>query len=49
MNKIDYTKVTDNVEVIELIKKRNILEKQILKLDNMALIKYELESLGLNN
>lgn len=43
---IDYTKISDNDEVINLIKEREILEKKIMELDNKALIKYELESLS---
>jgi len=45
---IDYTKVSDNQYVIELIKKREELEKQIGEIDEMALVKYELETLNLN-
>lgn len=45
---IDYTKVSDNQYVIELIKKREELEKRIREIDEMALVKYELEVLNLN-
>lgn len=45
---IDYTKISDNQHVIQLIKKREKLEKQIIKIDKMALVKYELEALNLN-
>jgi hypothetical protein len=45
---IDYTKVSDNQHVIELIKKRERLEKQIREIDKAALVKYELEALGMN-
>ena len=42
---IDFTKVTDNEEVIKLIKERESIEEQIRAIDEMALIKYELEAL----
>jgi len=42
---IDFTKVTDNEEVIKLIKERENIEEQIRAIDEMALIKYELEAL----
>lgn len=45
--KIDYNKVSDNYEVIKLIKEREIIEKEITALDKDALIKYELEVLQL--
>ena len=45
---IDYTKVSDNQHVIELIKKREELEKQIREIDEMALVRYELEVLNLS-
>lgn len=48
MKMIDYTKVSDNQYVIKLIKKREELEKQIRELDEIALVRYELEVLGLN-
>ena len=41
----DWTKITDNQEVIELIKKREEIEKQIKAIDKSALIKYEFEML----
>jgi len=44
---IDYNKVSDNYEVIKLIKERERLEKEIKALDKDALIKYELEALQL--
>ena len=44
---IDYTKVSDNQHVIELIKKREEIEKQIREIDEMALVKYELEALNI--
>lgn len=42
---IDYAKVSDNEEVIELIKQRNEIEKQINELDENALLNYELQKL----
>ena len=45
---IDYTKVTDNEEVIKLLKQREELEDKIRAIDEKALIKYELEYLQLN-
>ena len=45
---IDYTKVSENQHVIELIKKREKLENQIRELDEIALVRYELEVLGLS-
>lgn len=44
---IDYNKVSDNYEVIKLIKERERIEKEIRALDEMALINYELEMLNL--
>ena len=45
---IDYTKVSDNQHTIQLIKKREELEKQIREIDEMALVRYELEVLNLS-
>ena len=45
---INYTKVSDNQHVIALIKKREKIEKQIRDIDEMALVRYELEALNLN-
>lgn len=42
---IDWTKVTKQEEVIKLLKEREKLEEEIRKLDEMALVKYELERL----
>lgn len=42
---IDWTKVSDNEKVIELIKQREEIEKQIREIDNMALVRYEIEAL----
>jgi hypothetical protein len=44
---IDYNKVSDNYEVIKLIKERERIEQEINALDKDALIKYELEVLQL--
>ena len=48
MDKIDYSKITDNPKVIELLKKRNEIEKEITEIEEMALVKYELEYLELD-
>ena len=42
MDKIDYSKITDNPKVVELLKKRNEIEKEIREIEEMALVKYEL-------
>ena len=42
---IDYTLVSDNEIVIELIKQREELERKIRELDEMALVLYELEAI----
>lgn len=42
---IDWKKVTDNEEVIRLIKEREKIEEQIRAIDEMALVRYELEAL----
>jgi len=42
---MDFTKVTDNEEVIRLIKEREKIEEQIRAIDEMALPLYELEVL----
>lgn len=43
---INWTKVSDNEEVIKLIKEREKLEEQIRAIDKMALVRYELEILA---
>ncbi len=43
---IDYTKVSDNPKVIRLIKQIAALEERVRAIDNMALVKYELEMLN---
>jgi len=45
---IDYNKVSDNYEVIKLIKERERIEREIKALDKDALIRYELEILQLS-
>lgn len=40
--KIDWSKITTNQEVINLIKQRNALEDKIESIDKDVLIKYEL-------
>lgn len=42
---MNYSKVTNNDEVVRLLKQRAKIEKQIQKLDNKALINYELEKI----
>ncbi len=42
MDKIDYSKITDNPKVVELLKKRNEIEKEIREIEEMALVMYEL-------
>ena len=46
MRKIDYTEITKNNEVIKLLKKRKEIEEKIYKLDENALINYELKLLN---
>ena len=48
MDKIDYSKVSSNPKVIELIKEREKIEKHIRELEEMALVKYELEVLAIS-
>jgi len=45
---IDYKKVSDNEEIIKLIKEREKIEEQIRAIDRIALVRYELEALNLN-
>lgn len=40
---VDFAKVSDNPEVIKLIKQREQLDEKIIALDKMALVRYELE------
>jgi hypothetical protein len=42
---IDFSKVAENEEVIELLKQREDIERKINILDEKALINYELERL----
>ena len=44
---IDYSKITDNPKVIELLKQRIELENKIKAIDEMALINHEIELLNL--
>ncbi len=44
---IDYSKITDNPRVIELLKQRIELENKIKAIDENALIKHEIELLAL--
>lgn len=43
---MDYTEITQNNEVIKLLKKRKEIEDRIYKLDENALINYELKLLN---
>lgn len=43
---MDWSKVTSNGKVVELLKEREKLEEQIRDLDNKALMKYEIEMLN---
>lgn len=43
---IDFSKVTDNEVIINLLKQRENINAQIRKIDEMALIRYELEALN---
>lgn len=45
---IDYSKITNNPKVVELFKKREEIENQITNIESMALVKYELEFLGVD-
>ena len=44
---IDYSKITDNPKVIELLKQKIEIENKIKAIDETALIKHELELLSL--
>jgi hypothetical protein len=44
---MDYSKITDNPEVIKLLKQRIELENKIKAIDENALIKHEIELLAL--
>tara|TARA_R110000822_G_scaffold241380_3_gene370706 strand:+ start:15785 stop:16039 length:255 start_codon:yes stop_codon:yes gene_type:complete len=44
---IDYSKITDNPKVIELLKQRIEIENKIKAIDETVLIKHELELLSL--
>ena len=44
---IDYSKITDNPKVIELLKQRIEIENKIKAIDETALIMHELELLSL--
>ena len=43
---IDWTQITDNKKVIRLIKLREKIEEQIRNIDDLSLIKYELQILN---
>lgn len=40
---MDWDQISDIPQVIELIKKRDQIEQEIRELDNMALVRYELQ------
>lgn len=42
---IDFSKVTEIMEVVELLKQREEIERKINQLDDKALVNYELEKL----
>jgi len=44
---IDFNRITQNKEVIELLKQKEEIERKIFQLDENALINYELEKLSL--
>tara|TARA_B110000285_G_C15076604_1_gene591122 strand:- start:750 stop:902 length:153 start_codon:yes stop_codon:yes gene_type:complete len=46
---MDWTKITDNAEVIELLKQRTEIENKIKAINKNALIMYELELLSIPN
>jgi hypothetical protein len=43
---MDYRKISKNIEVIKLLKKRKEIEDKIFRLDENALINYELKLLN---
>jgi hypothetical protein len=48
MRTIDYSKITNDKELIRLLKKRDKIECEIIKIDPMVLVRYELEYLQTN-
>jgi len=44
---VDFNHVTENEEIVKLIKQREQIENEIIKIDDTALIRYEIERLGL--
>ena len=46
---IDYSKITDNPEVVRLLKERIQLENKIKAIDEMALVMHEIELLSLTD
>lgn len=45
MIKINYNKISNNLKVIKLIKKREKIDKKIRELDKLALSKYKFQLL----
>lgn len=44
---IDWSKISDNVEVVELVKQIELLSEKVISLDEMALVRYQLEILNI--
>lgn len=47
MSDFKWTNVTGDMKIVDLLKKREEIEKQIRELDEMALVRYEFEKLAL--
>lgn len=48
VSKVDYSKISNNKEVIRLLEQRLEIEERIKDIDDMALINYEIEALKLD-
>jgi hypothetical protein len=48
VSKVDYSKVSNNKEVIRLLEQRLEIEEKIKDIDDMALINYEIEAFKLD-
>lgn len=48
ISKVDYSKISNDAEVIRLLEQRLEIEERIKEIDDMALIKYEIEALKLD-
>lgn len=42
---MDWKKITDNKEIIKLLKQREAIEDKVREIDDMVLIRYELEKI----